>query len=92
MKVDYNGKVIDFKPLLEIMSANAKEVLLVKAKDKKFKFDESFAAAIMFNILGFFLQMLDDSEQNDFIRDTIKNLNKMIKNDLHRFDSGLEIK
>lgn len=46
----------------------------------------------MFNVLGFYLQLLEDSEQIGFIKDVQKELKDMIENGLDKFDRGQKIK
>jgi len=45
----------------------------------------------MFNILGFFVQLLEDREQNEFVSDVKKEINNMIDNGFDRFDKGEKI-
>ena len=92
MKVNYNGKKVDFTPLLQILQVKNAMLLAVEPLREKFKIDASLTAAIMFNILGFYLNLLEDSEQINFIKDVQKELQDMIDNGLDKFDRGTKIK
>jgi len=67
-------------------------LLAVEPLREKFKINANLTAAIMFNILGFYLNLLEDSEQIGFIKDVQKELQDMIDNGLDKFDRGQKIK
>ena len=92
MKVNYNGQRVDFKPLLQVLQVKDALLLAVEPLREKIKIDPSITAAVMFNILGFYLQLLEDSEQIEFIEDVQKELKDMIENGLDKFDRGQKIK
>ena len=92
MKVNYNGKKVDFQPLLKVLQVKDALLLAVEPLREKIKVDPDIVAAIMFNILGFYLNLLEDSEQIEFINDVQKELKDMIENGLDKFDRGQKIK
>jgi len=92
LKVNYNGKKVDFSPLLQVLQVKDAMLLAVEPLREKFKVDPNLTAAIMFNILGFYLNLLEDSEQIEFIKDVQKELQDMIDNGLDKFDRGQKIK
>lgn len=92
MKVNYNGQKVNFSPLLQVLQVKDALLLAVEPLRKKVKVDSNITAAVMFNILGFYLQLLEDSEQLDFIKDVEKELKDMIENGLDKFDRGQKIK
>ena len=67
-------------------------LLAVESLRKKINVDPSITAAVMFNILGFYLNLLEDSEQLEFINIVQKELQDMIDNGLDKFDRGTKIK
>ncbi|NBP02173.1 MAG: hypothetical protein EBU90_19010 [Proteobacteria bacterium] len=88
MKVNYNGKQVKFDPLLQILQHKDALLLAVKPLKEKFKVDANITAAIMFNILGFYLNFLEDAEQIEFIEAVKKDLADMIDNGLDKFDKA----
>jgi hypothetical protein len=92
MKVNYNGKKVDFAPLLQVLQANGKLLFAVEALKKKITVSPQVVSAVMFNILGFYVQLLEDSEQNAFVKETFDELNDMITNGFDKFDRGEKIK
>jgi len=67
-------------------------LLAVEPLREKFKINANLTAAVMFNILGFYLNLLEDAEQIGFIKDVQKELQDMIDNGLDKFDRGQKIK
>jgi len=92
LKVNYNGQKINFTPLLQVLQVKNAMLLAVEPLREKFKINANLTAAIMFNILGFYLNLLEDSEQIGFIKDVQKELQDMIDNGLDKFDRGQKIK
>ena len=92
LKVNYNGQKVDFQPLLRVLQVKDALLLAVEPLREKIKVDPDIVAAVMFNILGFYLNLLDDSEQIEFIKDVQKELKDMIENGLDKFDRGQKIK
>ena len=92
MKVNYNGQKINFSPLLRVLQVKNALLLAVEPLREKIKVDPDIVAAVMFNILGFYLNLLDDSEQIQFVEDVKKELKDMIDNGLDKFDRGQKIK
>lgn len=92
MKVNYNGHRVDFEPLLQVLQVKDALLLAVEPLRKNMKINSGTTAAVMFNILGFYLQLLEDSEQIGFIEDVQKELKSMIENGLDKFDRGQKIK
>jgi len=92
LKVNYNGQKVDFSPLLQVLQVKDALLLAVEPLRKKFKIDANLTAAIMFNILGFYLNLLEDAEQLEFLKDVQKELQDMIDNGLDKFDRGTKIK
>jgi hypothetical protein len=92
LKVNYNGNKVDFKPLLQVLQVKDALLLAVEPLRKEVKVDPDIVAAVMFNILGFYLNLLEDSEQIQFIEDVQKELKNMIENGLDKFDRGQKIK
>ena len=92
MKVNYNGQKVNFTPLLQVLQVKNAMLLAVEPLREKFKINANLTAAIMFNILGFYLNLLEDSEQIGFIKDVQKELQDMIDNGLDKFDRGQKIK
>jgi len=90
LKVDYNGTQVNFTRLLEVLQVQDKLLLAVKPLNKKIKIDETLTAAIMFNILGFYVQLLADSEQNEFVETVRRELEDMIDNGFDKFDRAEE--
>jgi len=92
LKVNYNGQKINFSPLLRVLQVKNALLLAVEPLREKIKVDPDIVAAVMFNILGFYLNLLDDSEQIQFVEDVKKELKDMIDNGLDKFDRGQKIK
>lgn len=92
MKVNYDGKKVNFTPLLQVLQLKDALLLAVEPLRKKVKVDPTIVAAIMFNILGFYVQLLKDSEQNDFVSIVKKEIQDMIDNGFDKFDRGIKIK
>jgi len=92
LKVNYNGQKVNFTPLLQVLQVKNAMLLAVEPLREKFKINANLTAAIMFNILGFYLNLLEDSEQIGFIKDVQKELQDMIDNGLDKFDRGQKIK
>lgn len=92
MKVSYNGSNVNFTALFQILQHKDALLLAVEPLRKKIKLDPTITAAIMFNILGFYLNQLEDSEQISYIKDVQKELADMIENGLDKFDRGQKIK
>jgi len=64
----------------------------VEPLKKKISVDSTTTAAVMFNILGFYVQLLEDNEQVGFVRDVELELKLMIETGFDRFDRGEKIK
>lgn len=92
MKVKYNNKDIDFTPLLQVLQVKKDLLFAVEPLKKKINVDPTTTAAIMFNILGFYVQLLEDNEQIEFVEDVEKELKMMIDTGFDRFDRGEKIK
>ena len=92
MKVNYNGQKVNFTPLLQVLQVKNAMLLAVEPLREKFKINANLTAAVMFNILGFYLNLLEDAEQIGFIKDVQKELQDMIDNGLDKFDRGQKIK
>jgi len=92
LKVNYNGQKVNFTPLLQVLQVKNAMLLAVEPLREKFKINANLTAAVMFNILGFYLNLLEDSEQIGFIKDVQKELQDMIDNGLDKFDRGQKIK
>ena len=92
MKVNYNGNKVDFTPLLQVLQVKDALLLAVEPLRKKIKVDPTIVAAIMFNILGFYVQLLEDSEQNDLVSAVKREIQDMIDNGFDKFDRGTKIK
>ena len=92
MKVNYDGKKVNFTPLLQVLQLKDALLLAVEPLRKKVKVDPTIVAAVMFNILGFYVQLLKDSEQNDFVSMVKKEIQDMIDNGFDKFDRGIKIK
>ena len=92
LNVNYNGKKVNFTPLLQVLQVKDALLLAVEPLRKKIKVDANLTAAVMFNILGFYLNLLDDADQNEFLTDVQKELQDMIDNGLDKFDRGQKIK
>lgn len=92
MKVNYDGKKVNFTPLLQVLQLKDALLLAVEPLRKKVKVDPTIVAAVMFNILGFYVQLLKDSEQNDFVSIVKKEIQDMIDNGFDKFDRGIKIK
>lgn len=88
LKVNYNGKQVKFDPLLQILQHKEALLLAVKPMREKFKVDANITAAIMFNILGFYLNFLEDADQIEFIKEVEKELKDMLDNGLDKFDKA----
>ena len=92
MKVKYNGQEVSFTPLLKVLQVKDALLLAVEPLRKSIKVEPEITAAIMFNILGFYLTLLKDSEQIEFVNLVKKELLNMIENGLDKFDRGQKIK
>jgi hypothetical protein len=92
LKVNYDGKKVNFTPLLQVLQLKDALLLAVEPLRKKVKVDPTIVAAVMFNILGFYVQLLKDSEQNDFVSIVKKEIQDMIDNGFDKFDRGIKIK
>jgi len=92
LKVNYDGKKVNFTPLLQVLQLKDALLLAVEPLRKKVKVDPTIVAAVMFNILGFYVQLLKDSEQNDFVSMVKKEIQDMIDNGFDKFDRGIKIK
>jgi hypothetical protein len=92
MKVNYNNKKIDFTPLLQVLQVKNDLLLAVEPLREKIKIDPTITASVMFNILGFYTQLLEDSEQNSFVQDVENELFMMIQTGFDKFDRGEKIK
>lgn len=91
MKVKYNNKDIEFTPLLQVLQVKKDLLFAVEPLKKKINIDPVTAAAVMFNILGFYVQLLEDNEQLDFVKDVQKELLMMIETGFDRFDRGEKV-
>jgi len=91
MDVRYNGSKFNFTPLLQVLKVKNKMLFAVEPLQKKIAINPDIVSAIMFNILGFFVQLLEDREQNEFVSDVKKEINNMIDNGFDRFDKGEKI-
>jgi hypothetical protein len=78
--------------LLQVLQLKDVLLLAVEPLRKKVKVDPTIVAAVMFNILGFYVQLLKDSEQNDFVSIVKKEIQDMIDNGFDKFDRGIKIK
>jgi len=92
MKVKYNNKDIEFTPLLQVLQVKKDLLFAVEPLKKKISVDSTTTAAVMFNILGFYVQLLEDNEQVGFVRDVELELKLMIETGFDRFDRGEKIK
>ena len=92
MKVKYNNKNIEFTPLLQVLQYSKELLFAVEPLKKKIHIDPTTTAAVMFNVLGFYVQLLEDNEQLDFVKDVEKKLKMMIETGFDRFDRGEKIK
>lgn len=92
MKVNYNNKKHNFAPLLQVLQVQKRLLFAVQPLRKKFKVDPTTVAAVMFNVLGFYVQLLEDKEQISLVTDVRKELNNMIDDGFDRFDKGIRIK
>jgi len=92
MKVKYNNKDIDFTPLLQVLQVKKDLLFAVEPLKKKISVDPTTTAAIMFNILGFYVQLLEDNEQIEFVTEVQRELKEMIETGFDRFDRGEKIK
>ena len=78
--------------MLQVLQVKNAMLLAVEPLREKFKINANLTAAVMFNILGFYLNLLEDAEQIGFIKDVQKELQDMIDNGLDKFDRGQKIK
>lgn len=78
--------------MLQVLQLKDALLLAVEPLRKKVKVDPTIVAAVMFNILGFYVQLLKDSEQNDFVSIVKKEIQDMIDNGFDKFDRGIKIK
>jgi len=92
MKVKYNNKDIEFTPLLQVLQVKKDLLFAVEPLKKKINVDPTTTAAIMFNVLGFYVQLLQDNEQIEFVDDVQRELKEMIETGFDRFDRGEKIK
>ena len=92
MKVNYNNKKIDFTPLLQVLQVKNNLLLAVEPLREKVTIDPTITASVMFNILGFYTQLLDDCEQNSFVQEVENELFMMIQTGFDKFDRGEKIK
>jgi len=92
LKVNYDGSNINFTALFRVLQYKDALLLAVEPLREKIKLDPTITAAIMFNILGFYLNQLKDSEQISYINDVQRELKDMIENGLDKFDRGQKIK
>lgn len=91
MNVRYNGKKINFEPLLQVLKVKKHLLFAVEPLSKKVNVDPKITSAVMFNILGFYVQLLEDSEQNTFVKEVKEEINSMIENGFDKFDKGEKI-
>lgn len=92
MNVKYNGKKYNFEPLLQVLKAKKLLLFAVEPLSKKVNIEPKIVSAVMFNVLGFYVQLLEDSEQNAFVNFVRKELINMIDNGFDKFDKGEKIK
>lgn len=91
MDVKYNGKKFNFSPLLQVLKVKNKMLFAVEPLQKKMSINPDIVSAVMFNIMGFFVQLLEDKEQNEFVLDVKREINNMIDNGFDKFDKGEKI-
>jgi len=92
MKVKYNNKNIEFTPLLQVLQVKKDLLFAVEPLSKKIHVDPTTVAAVMFNVLGFYVQLLEDNEQIEFVDNVETELRMMIETGFDRFDRGEKIK
>ena len=92
MKVDFDGKRKEFTPLLQVLQVKNNLLLAVEPLRKRIKVQSTTTAAILFNIIGFYVQLLDDKDQNTFVKEVQDELADMIDNGFDKFERGKKAK
>ena len=92
MKVNYDGKQKEFTPLLQVLQVKNNLLLAVEPLRKRIKVQSATTAAVLFNIIGFYVQLLDDKDQNTFVKEVQDELADMIENGFDKFEQGRKAK
>jgi len=79
MKANVNGIDVNFELLLKVFKAKKHNIYAVEPIKNLNSVNPSETAAILFNILSYYVQLLKENRQNDFIERTIKELIKLTK-------------
>jgi len=79
MKANVNGINVDFELLLKVFKAKKHSIYAVEPIKNLDYVDSIETAAILFNILSYYVQLLKENKQNEFIEKTMKELIKLSK-------------
>lgn len=88
MKINYDEQYEDFEPLLQVFKSKNEPVFCVQNSCENVQIDPEIACSVMFNILGFYLRMLEDKQQLNFVNIVKHGLNDMMENRFEHLHKG----